>query len=99
MRTVLPGAKFVPSTVDTFRRSLDSSEWNAPDAPSAQESLIVLGWLGSGPRALRPRRSAAPESQELPSVLQAGAWRAASKTAVWPPPPPAGLTVDDIEAE
>src|SRR6188472_3857066 len=96
MVIVLPGAKLLPSVVETLRRSLDSSEWNAPDVPSAQESLIVLGWLGSGPSVPRPRRSEAPESQERPTTAQDGAWRAASKVATRsPPPPPVGFTVTD----
>ena len=52
MRTVLPGAKSLPSRVETLMRSLDSSTWKAPEVPSAQESAMVLGWLGSGPRAV-----------------------------------------------
>ena len=51
---VLPAAKFVPSTVETLMRSFDSSEWNVPEVPSAHESLIVFGWLGSGPTVPRP---------------------------------------------
>jgi hypothetical protein len=43
MRTTLPGAKFVPSTVDTLILSFDSSVWKVPEVPSAQESLMVLG--------------------------------------------------------
>ena len=41
--TVLPAAKALPSVVETTMRSLDSSEWNVPEMPSAQEVLIVLG--------------------------------------------------------
>src|SRR5688500_16583156 len=93
MRTVLPAAKLVPSVVETLTRSLDSSEWNTPDVPSAQESLMVLGWLGSGPLPSRPNTSEAPVSQEIPTVAHLGAWRVGSKTAVWAPPPPAGFTV------
>src|SRR5687768_7495800 len=99
MVTVLPGAKLVPSVVDTLIRSFDSSEWNVPDAPSAQESLIVLGWLGSGPRLARPRSSDAPESHERPTVVQDGACRAASKLANRSLPPPAGLTVSEMLAD
>jgi len=40
---VLPGARFVPSVVAIIKRSLDSSEWNVPDVPSAHELLIVFG--------------------------------------------------------
>ena len=40
---VLPGARVLPSVVWMTRRSLDSSEWNVPDVPSAQELLMVLG--------------------------------------------------------
>src|SRR5262245_10467282 len=94
IRSVLPAAKLLPSVVDTLIRSLDSSEWNVPDVPSAQESAIVLGWLGSGPRAARPSTSEAPVSQERPTVdPQLGACRAASKVAIKSPPPPVGLTV------
>src|SRR5688500_12728253 len=96
MVTVLPGAKLVPSVVDTLMRSLDSSEWKTPDVPSAQESLIVLGWLGSGPRPARPSSSDAPESQERPTEVHDGACRAASKVAKRSLPPPVGLTVTDM---
>ena len=41
--TVLPAAKALPSVVATMRRSFDSSEWNVPEVPSAQELLMVLG--------------------------------------------------------
>ena len=41
--TVLPAARLVPSDVDTFRRSLDSSEWNVPEVPSVQDVLMVFG--------------------------------------------------------
>src|SRR6185295_14437442 len=87
IRTVLPAAKLVPSVALTLSRSFDSSEWNVPAVPSAQESAMVLGWLGSGPRVPRPRTSEAPVSQDDPTVAHLGAWSAASKTAVWPPPP------------
>src|SRR5688572_9071083 len=94
MVTVLPGAKLVPSVVDTLMRSLDSSEWKTPDVPSAQESLMVLGWLGAGPRLARPSTSDAPVSQDRPTVApQLGACRAASKVAKRSLPPPVGLTV------
>jgi hypothetical protein len=78
MRTVLPAANDVPSTVDTLRRSVDSSEWKVPDVPSAHELLIVLGGLGSGPRASRPRSSEGPESHELPTAAHFGAFSVAS---------------------
>src|SRR5712691_6857839 len=87
MFTVLPVAKFVPSVVDTLIRSFDSSEWKVPVVPSAQEPMIVLGWLGSGPTPSRPV-SSVPESHELPTVPHLGAFRTGSKTAVPPPPPP-----------
>ena len=64
--------------VKTFRRSFDSSEWNVPEVPSAQEALIVFGWFGSGPRFARPRTSEVPVSQELPTVAHLGALRVAS---------------------
>ena len=70
MVTVLPGAKLLPSVVNTLMRSLDSSEWNVPDVPSAQESLIVLGWFGSGPRCRGPSTSEAPVSHERPTVVR-----------------------------
>ena len=41
--TVLPAASELPSVVEMTRRSFDSSEWNVPDVPSAQELLIVFG--------------------------------------------------------
>ena len=66
MRTVLPGAKGVPSSVETRIRSLDSSEWYRPAEPSAQEPAMVFGAFSSGPTAPRPS-SSAPESQELPT--------------------------------
>ena len=84
MVTVLPAAKLVPSVVKTRTRSFDSSEWNAPDVPSAQASLMVLGWLGSGPSDARPRTSEVPVSHELPTVAHFGACRTASNTAVPP---------------
>src|SRR4029079_17776366 len=96
-RTCLPGAKSLPSTVDTLMRSLLSSEWHVPEVPSAQELAMVFGWLGSGPRVPRPRSSAAPESHELPTVPHLGARRVASKTAVCgPPPPPVGVMVSEM---
>ena len=98
MVTVLPGAKLVPSVVETRMRSFDSSEWKTPDAPSAQESLMVFGWLGSGPRPARPRSSDAPESHERPSAVHDGACRAASKVATRSPPPPTAVTVTDMLA-
>src|SRR5215216_4805157 len=98
-RTVLPAAKSAPSVVDTLMRSLLSSEWNVPEAPSAQLPASVLGWLGSGPLPSRPSRSAVPESHELPTVAHLGARSVASNTAVCaPPPPPAGVTVSESEA-
>src|SRR4030095_10738602 len=66
MRACLPAAKLVPSAVETLRRSFDSSEWNVPDVPSAHESLIVFGWLGSGPSAARPVKHQRPEAQGAP---------------------------------
>jgi hypothetical protein len=84
MRTVLPGARSVPSVVSTLIRSFDSSKWKLPEVPSAQESLMVLGWLGSGPRPARPRSRDAPESQAAPTVPHFGACSAASHTAVLP---------------
>src|SRR3989304_9111667 len=54
---------------------------------------MVFGWLGSGPLPSRPRRSVAPESQELPTLAHWGAWSAASKTAVCAPPPPLPVTL------
>ena len=67
---VFPGTKFVPSVVATRMRSLDSSEWKVPLVPSAQELLMVLGWLGSAPpeRVSLPSRSDGPESQAEPRV-------------------------------
>jgi len=41
--TVLPAAKALPSVVATTMRSSDSSEWNVPEVPSAQELLMVFG--------------------------------------------------------
>jgi hypothetical protein len=72
----------VPSSVSTISASFDSSEWNVPEVPSAQESLIVLGWFGSGPLPSRPSKREAPESQPPATVEHFGAWRAASHTAV-----------------
>src|SRR5262245_29988074 len=83
MVTVLPAASAVPSVVATLSRSLDSSEWNVPEVPSAQDPLMVLGWLGSGPLPSRPSRSEAPESQEIPTTAHLGARSVASKTAFW----------------
>jgi len=71
--TVLPGAKALPSVVDTTIRSFDSSKWKLPEVPSAHEPLMVLSWLGSGPRLARPRSSEGPESQELPTAPHFGA--------------------------
>ena len=99
IRTVLPGANAEPSVVETFRRSFDSSEWKAPEVPSAQEPSMVLGWLGSGPRPARPSSSEAPESQERPTVAHLGAWSAASKAAASSPPPPTEVTVRERLAE
>src|SRR5438477_6989575 len=87
MVTVLPGAKLPPSVVATLRRSFDSSEWNVPDVPSAQELLIVLGWFGSGPSAARPSTSDAPVSQETPTLPHFGALSVGSYTAVSAPAP------------
>ena len=44
----------------TRMRSMDSRSWNTPQVPSAQESAMVLGWLGSGPPGIvsRPTSSA-----------------------------------------
>ncbi len=53
-----------------------------PEVPSAHASAMVLGWLGSGPSAARPRTSDAPVSHERPTVAHFGACRAASKLAV-----------------
>src|SRR5688572_11196746 len=86
MRTVLPAAKSVPSTVETLMRSFDSSEWNVPEVPSAHESLIVFGWLGSGPTVPRPCSKDGPESHEIETVEQRGACSVASNVAVAPPP-------------
>src|SRR3954462_7112246 len=83
MRTVLPAAKALPSVGETLMRSSDSSEWNVPLVPSAQELLTGLGWLGSGPRLARPL-SSVPESQEIPTVPHLGALSVASKAAAWP---------------
>src|SRR5204863_10087367 len=83
IRTCLPAAKAVPSTLVTLRRSLLSSLWKVPAVPSAQAGLpMVLGWLGSGPLPSRPRSSAAPESQERPTTEQRGACSVASKVAI-----------------
>ena len=59
-------------------RSFDSSEWNVPELPSAHEVLIVLGWLGSGPLAVRPSSRDGPESHELPTAAHRGAFSVAS---------------------
>ena len=58
----------------TTMRSLDSSEWNVPELPSAQELPMVLGWLGSVPPDMVPRPNSkdAPESQEEPTAVHAG---------------------------
>ena len=77
-RTVLPAARSVPSSVETLRRSFDSSKWKTPEAPSVHEVLIVFGWLGSGPLVLRPRSSEGPESHELPTAAHFGALSVAS---------------------
>jgi hypothetical protein len=79
-------------------RSFDSSAWNVPEVPSAQESLMVFGWLGSGPLPSRPSRRVAPESQELPTTPHLGAWRTGSKTAVCAPPPPVPVTFKFMDA-
>ncbi len=87
MRTCCPAARLPPPTVETFRRSFDSSTWNVPEVPSAQVALIVLGWLGSGPLVERPSSSDAPESHEMPTVAHLGALRTESYAAVCAPPP------------
>src|SRR5262249_20111181 len=101
IRTVLPGAKSVPSVVATISRSFDSSTWKVPDPPSAHEPLIVFGGLGSGPTVPRPRTSEGPVSHELPTVAHFGARSVASNAAVWapPPPPPVTLIVTSSVAE
>src|SRR5438128_3818779 len=96
-RTVLPTARLLLSSVETLMRSLLSSEWKVPAVPSAHEPLIALGWFGSGPLPSRPSSSAAPESQELPTVAHLGARTVASKTAVCAPPP-GTVTVRLIDA-
>src|SRR4030095_1861877 len=72
IRTVLAAAQAAPSTGETRMRSFDSSEWNVPEVPSAHESLIVFGWLGSGPMVPRPSSSDAPESHDAPTVEHRG---------------------------
>src|SRR3974390_1547681 len=69
-------------------RSLDSSEWNVPEVPSAQDALMLLGWLGSAPPDIvsRPSSSDAPESHDEPTVAHFGAFRVVSKTAICAPP-------------
>ena len=70
-------------------RSLDSSEWNVPELPSAQDALIVFGWFGSAPPDIVPRpTSKVPESQDAPTVAHSGAFSVELYTAVEPPPPP-----------
>src|SRR5687767_8775052 len=80
MRTCFPGAIGVPSSVVTTRRSSDSSEWNDPAVPSAHESLIVFGWLGSGPTFARPTTSDSVSQREK-TVAQRGACRIGSHAA------------------
>src|SRR5258708_1632254 len=65
----VPWVRF-PLTLEMSRRSLDSSEWKVPELPSAQELLMVLGWLTSVPPLIvpRPRSSVGPESHEVPTV-------------------------------
>src|SRR4030095_12317618 len=84
MRAGVPAAKLVPSTVETLRRSFDSSEWNVPDVPSAHDWLMLFGWLGSGPSAARPISNDGPESQATPTLAHFGACRTVSNTAVPP---------------
>src|SRR3974390_2193442 len=69
-------------------RSLDSSEWNVPEVPSAQDALMLLGWLGSAPPDIvsRPSNSDAPESHDEPTVAHFGAFSVGSKTAICGPP-------------
>ena len=66
-----------------------------PSAPSAHESLIVFGWLGSGPRPARPFRSV-PESHADPTPEHRGACSTGSNTAVCGPPLP--FTTSDRSA-
>src|SRR5262249_56548184 len=88
IRTVLPGAKSVPSVVATISRSFDSSTWKVPDPPSAHEPLIVFGGLGSGPTVPRPRTSEGPLSHQLPTGAHLRARSGPSDAAVVGPPPP-----------
>ena len=69
-------------------RSLDSSEWNVPDVPSAHEPLMLFGWLGSAPPDIvsRPKSRDAPESHDDPAVAHFGAFNVLSKTATCAPP-------------
>ena len=57
-------------------RSLDSSEWKVPKVPSAQELLMVLGWLGSAPPDIvsLPSSNDGPESHDEPTVAHFGAF-------------------------
>ena len=79
-------------------RSLDSSEWNVPELPSAQEALIVLGRFTSTPPLIvpRPNSRVGPESQDVPTAAHFGAFSVGSNTAFWGPPPPDIFTVRAI---
>ena len=78
--TDFPAAIVLPSVVATIRRSFDSSEWNVPDVPSAQELLMVLGWFGSEPpaRVSRPSSRDGPESHPEAVFAHFGAFSVVS---------------------
>ena len=78
IRVPREGEPSADAVVETLSRSFDSSEWNVPEVPSAQELLMVLGWLGSGPLPSRPSSREAPESQTLPTPAHFGAFKEAS---------------------
>ena len=90
----------LPLEAEINRRSFDSSEWNVPELPSAQELLMVLGRFTSVPPLIvpRPRSRLGPESQEVPTVAHLGALRVGSNVAVCGPPPPDAFTVKAMVA-
>ena len=77
---LLPAVSGLPSAEAISKRSFDSSLWNVPEVPSAQELLIVFGWFGSAPpeRLARPSNSDGPESQDVPTVAHFGAFKVLS---------------------
>src|SRR5579859_4109661 len=94
MRATCPAVSGPPSVDAITIRSFDSSVWNVPELPSGQVALMVFGAFSSVPPVIVPRpTSSVPESQETPTAEHHGALSVELKTAVVPPPLPAGFTV------